>query len=341
MDIGCYICQEALSSLDGLCTLPCGHCFCRTCLQSDSGSNNCAVCRKPKGKAKLGTPLFPYTVDTSPEAVIAELACLDSSSSVSAVRRATKGFQRIIRLEGGHIIDLLNASKDLSERLEPAFAKLDSVTSENKDLKSRIADLQRKVVDFQADASQFKESSISLRAAKQDRKEALEEAQRNHSHAEILRTKVKRRDEALKSQASGLNILKQENESLQKALRAEKKRSALLARQLKSPKAKGPDTPTSENEDESLIIERSADLVRCNLPKSHFLIVSRLLIHDRENDDGHSKRCHSLMAQTFMHISISDLSSATITVLFLEDRRSIEGSKYLTFCYLNVFWSSF
>ncbi|KAF7323461.1 Proteophosphoglycan ppg4 [Mycena chlorophos] len=191
--VHCDICLEKYP-LDQFRVLPtCGHGLCVSCTEQTAAQPTCAICRKPKGR-KEPIQAFLTLVDPNPLERALNVAEGLGKIGVDAPPES-------LRKAGGKIRgakELLDAARDLDERLSPILEESEAQMQEIETLKETIVGMEEKHKKIASAAERRKAALATERTENARFSKMLEEQDQvvaaQDAEMEELRAKLERRD---------------------------------------------------------------------------------------------------------------------------------------------------
>ncbi|KAJ3506953.1 hypothetical protein NLJ89_g6572 [Agrocybe chaxingu] len=211
----CGVCHEDSIPLDQVLFFQCGHWLCRSCTEHADFRRKsvCHECKQP-----IGTPHRIYLhlddlIDQQASEVVSGLRKIDLDTPAVSVERAAGRIRRMHKQSNGDPETskaLLDATKELEERIAPLYSKWAEVKRENDGLVIRLQVLEASNQHYQE----------TTRKAKHIARYEREESERLGKRAEGYRLMLREKD---------IEIMK-----LQKELEEREKKTGLLKTKLKA-----------------------------------------------------------------------------------------------------------
>ncbi|KAF7353829.1 Proteophosphoglycan ppg4 [Mycena venus] len=276
--IRCDVCFEAYS-LDMFRFLPtCGHGLCIVCSEKTLTKRNCVICRHPKGSQESVQIFLTFAeadsnrpVDKA-RVVVENLAKIGPDSMPLSVQKAGRKIRHVLRdIEPGDDIarELLDAAKNLDERIYPLFLEFDLANDKIASLTAQIEELRQRLKVAESREDEIKRLRRSLADANDKSNQAV--ALAKEVKAAVLKQQGEnaRLSRTVQRQLSELSSKEEDNEVLRAKLTRRDNRISLLEKKLKILSRKTrhldptPDVGAIDNDpDESLQIENSAEGIR-------------------------------------------------------------------------------
>ncbi|KAF8061750.1 hypothetical protein FPV67DRAFT_1510176 [Lyophyllum atratum] len=265
----CGICKDGYQIEDLVFYMVCGHGFCHLCLQhlakhlaATRKIAKCCVCRRV---LEVGEePQRIYITFMEPEAakpisVVDGLRQIDIETPAGSILRAAKKIRQEARTADDRTLkSLLNAARELEQRLYPLRAELEcereemaTVLDDRDYLKIRTEEMRSEVTDLR---NQLHDAKANLEAALAVAEEAADiglRAQRERARSDQTIQRYRRaRDNKEKELEMARNSLEQKD----KQIHILNTKLKILAKQVKQAKR-------TEDPDDSLQIERPAEVI--------------------------------------------------------------------------------
>ncbi|KAF7323309.1 Proteophosphoglycan ppg4 [Mycena chlorophos] len=262
--VHCDICLEKYP-LDQFRVLPtCGHGLCVSCTEQTAAQPTCAICRKLKGR-KEPIQAFLTLVDPNPlerALNVAEgLGKIGVDAPPESLRKAggkIRGAVRHLRGSAGEEVakELLDAARDLDERLSPMFAELKDTNAE---LMEEVEDLREQLEESEAQMQEIETLKETIVGMEEKHKKIASAAERRKAALATERTENARFSKMLEEQDQVVAAQDAEMEELRAKLERRDNKIALLEKKLKVMSRQAVKRPRPENDDpdESLQIEYS------------------------------------------------------------------------------------
>ncbi|KAJ6500740.1 hypothetical protein C8R45DRAFT_819731, partial [Mycena sanguinolenta] len=231
-----------------------GHGLCIGCTEQTSKNRNCVICRQPKGPHECIQIFLTFceaetTSVQKAHTVVYNLGKIGPDSVPRSVQKAGKKIRRVVRdiePEDQDVArELLDAAKNLDERIYPLFLELDLANDRIAALTAQIEELQQQLKVAESQRDEIMHLPLL--------KEAKDEVSKERAQSARLARTVQRH-------LSELGSKEEENETLRGKLARRDNRISLLEKKLKllsrTPKHPKPDDP-----DESLQIANSAEVL--------------------------------------------------------------------------------
>ncbi|KAJ7042023.1 hypothetical protein C8F04DRAFT_1252497 [Mycena alexandri] len=208
--------------------------------------------------------------ETTPEdkarAVVENLTRIGPDSMPISVQKAGRKIRHALRdIESDDEIarELLDAAKNLDERIFPLFLELDLANDRIATLNIEIEELRRQLKVAASREEEMKQLRRSLAAAKSEYKTAVSVAERAKDSVLQERADNARLSRTIQRQLSELSTKEGENDALRAKLSRRDNRISLLDKKLKvvSRTLKYP-KPDTDNPDDSLQVDNSAEGIR-------------------------------------------------------------------------------
>ncbi|KAJ7118984.1 hypothetical protein C8R44DRAFT_982691 [Mycena epipterygia] len=267
--VRCDVCFESYN-LDMFRFLPaCGHGLCITCSEKTSSKPNCAICRHPKGYQE-SVQIFLTFAECSPadkaHSVAENLMRIGTDSMPISVQKAGRKIRHVMRDLGPEddvARELLDAAKNLDERIYPLFLELDIANDKIAMLNAEIHDLRRQLKEVESREDEMKQLRRSVAKAKVEYQTAVAMAETAKDAALKERADNSRLSRTVQRQLSELSTKEEQNTLLRAKLTRRDNRISLLDKKLKilSRAVKHP-KPDTHDPDESLQIDNSAEGIR-------------------------------------------------------------------------------
>ncbi|KAF8191628.1 hypothetical protein K438DRAFT_1830843 [Mycena galopus ATCC 62051] len=278
--IRCDVCLEPYS-LDMFRFLPtCGHGLCIGCSENTLAKRNCAICRQPKGsKEPMQIFLTFCEAETKAQTVLQNLGRIGPDSLPVSVQKAGKKIRRVVRdIDPDEDVarELLDAAKNLDERIYPLFLELDLANDKIATLTSQIEELRRQLKVAESREDDITHLRRSLADAQDVSKQANALLKKAKDGALKEREQSSRLSRTVQRQLSDLSSKEAENEVLRAKLTRRDNRISLLEKKLKllSRTQKHPNLKpdvASNDPDESLQIDNSAEGIRVTRKSNDWL----------------------------------------------------------------------
>ncbi|KAJ7272816.1 hypothetical protein C8J57DRAFT_1715169 [Mycena rebaudengoi] len=297
--IRCDVCFESYS-LDLFRFLPaCGHGLCIICSEKTASKPNCAICRHPKNllePVQIYLTLGESSTEGKANAVVEDLRRIGPDSLAISVEKAGRKIRNVVRdieMDNGVARELLDAAKDLDERIHPLFLELDLANATISSLNAEVEGLQQKLKAADVLEGELKQARRTLAEARASYKSAVNTAEQAKDCVVKERADNARLKRTVERQLSDLRSKEEENTLLRAKLTKREKRILLLEKKLKllSRPVKHP-KPDVEDPDESLQVENSAEGIRVPRKSNDWLEPRRALrtLHLDEGGGVSSKR---------------------------------------------------
>ncbi|KAJ7891334.1 hypothetical protein B0H14DRAFT_1072844 [Mycena olivaceomarginata] len=276
VQIRCDVCLEAYS-LDMFRFLPtCGHGLCIVCSEKTRTKRNCVICRHPKGSQESVQIFLTFAeTETNPvqkaHTVIENLARIGPESMPLSVQKAGRKIRRVLRdIEPGDedvARELLDAAKNLDERVYPLFLELDLANDKIAALTGQIEELRRQLRVAESREDEITRLRQSLADDQNACKQAVAKLRQTKEAVLKEREQSSRLSRTVERQLSELSSKDGENEVLRGKLTRRDNRISLLEKKLKilSRTSKHPNLKPdvgANDPDESLQIDNSAEGIR-------------------------------------------------------------------------------
>ncbi|KAJ7491055.1 hypothetical protein FB451DRAFT_630243 [Mycena latifolia] len=265
--VRCDVCFENYN-MDMFRFLPaCGHGLCIACSDQTYSDPKCVICRKPKGFQE-SVQIFLTFAESNPvdkaHAVVDNLGRIGPDSMAVSVQKAGRKIRHAIRdIEPGDDVarELLEAAKNLDERIAPVFLELEIANDRIAALTAEIEELRQQLKAAESRENEMKQVRRSLAKAQAEYKAALGMAEKTKNVALKDRADNERLSRTLQRQLSELSGKEEQNDTLREKLKRRDNRISLLEKKLKilSRAVKHPKPDTNEP-DESLQIDNSAEV---------------------------------------------------------------------------------
>ncbi|KAJ7215299.1 hypothetical protein B0H12DRAFT_1154632 [Mycena haematopus] len=253
----------------------CGHGLCIGCSEQTFTNRNCAICRQPKGPQECIQIFLTFCeAETTPvqkaHTVAENLAKIGSETMPHSVQKAGQKIRRVVRdLESEDqdvARELLDAAKNLDERIYPLFLELELANDQIAALIAQREELRRqlKVAESREDElthlrRSFANAQDIFQQTKALLKQAKDDVSEEHAHSARLARTVQRH-------LSELSLKEEENEKLRAKLTRRDNRISLLEKKLKllsrTPKPLISKPVGANDPDESLQIDNSVEGIR-------------------------------------------------------------------------------
>ncbi|KAJ6630259.1 hypothetical protein B0H10DRAFT_1774771, partial [Mycena sp. CBHHK59/15] len=228
-----------------------GHGLCIVCSERTHSKPRCAICRHPKGSLEPVQIYLTFGESTPADkakSVADNLGRIDADSLPVSVQKAGRKIRHVMRdIQPDDAIarELLDAAKNLDERIYPLFLELDLANDRIAALNAEIQELRRQLTAAESRADEIKQ----IRRTLAETKECVLKEQGQNSR--LSRT--------VQRQLADLETKEQENTQLLAKVTKREKRILLLEKKLKilSRVAKHP-KPDADDPDESLQVENFA-----------------------------------------------------------------------------------
>ncbi|KAJ7494392.1 hypothetical protein B0H11DRAFT_2004453 [Mycena galericulata] len=282
--VRCDVCFESYT-LDLFRFLPaCGHGLCIVCTEKTHEKRNCAICRHPKGFQEPVQIYLTFAVESTPadkaRSVIDNLARIGPESIPMSVQKAGRKIRHVVRdvnLEEGVARELLEAAKNLDERVFPLFMELDLANDKVATLTAKVDNLRQQLKAADDQISQLRRALTESRG---ETWAALATAEKNKGVALTERAENARLSRAVQRQLTESSAKEEENTLLRSKLTRRDNRISLLERKLKvlSRTVKQPHPkPDANDPDESLQIDNSAEGIRIPRKSNDWLEPARIV----------------------------------------------------------------
>lgn len=223
-----------------MCTA--GHGLCIVCSEKTLEKRNCAICRHPKG---LQQPVQIYLTFAEPNpvdkahSVIDNLMRIGPESMPISVQKAGRKIRHVMRdidPEDDVAVrlpsfaspksnnkhrpqrELLEAAKNLDERIFPLFTELDLANDKVASLTAQIEDLRRQLKAAESKDDEIKQLRRSLAESRTETRSALTMAQKNKDVALKEQAEHARLSRTVQRQLSELSTKEEENTLLRAKL---------------------------------------------------------------------------------------------------------------------------
>ncbi|KAJ7184528.1 hypothetical protein C8R46DRAFT_462353 [Mycena filopes] len=265
--ISCDVCFES-HSLELFRFLPaCGHGLCVVCTEKTATKRNCAICRHPKGSQEPVQIYMNFSETTPARAVLENLTRIGPDSLPISVQKAGRKIRHALQdIESGDEVvrELLDAAKNLDERIAPLFVELDLAKEKMTAMTTEIEELRRKLQAAAARENEIKQLRRSLAMAESQCKNAVGVAEQATDSLLKERADNARLGRTIQRHLIDLHAKEQENELLRAKLARRDNRISLLEKKIKvvSRTVKHPPKADPDNADESLQIDNSIQIQR-------------------------------------------------------------------------------
>ncbi|KAJ7700824.1 hypothetical protein B0H17DRAFT_212645 [Mycena rosella] len=264
--VRCDVCFESYT-LDMFRFLPsCGHGLCIVCSEKTVSKPKCVICRHPKGSQE-SIQIFLTFGESSPadkaHAVVDNLARIGTDSMPISVQKAGRKIRHAMRdIEPGDDVarELLDAAKNLDERIYPLFLELDLANDKILALTTEIEVLRQQLRAAEAREDEIKRLRRSVAKANNDYKAALSVAEKTKDVALKERAESARLGHAVQRQLSELSAKDEQITVLRAKLTRRENRVSLLEKKLKVVSRAAKHPKTENDPDESLQIDHSAEV---------------------------------------------------------------------------------
>ncbi|KAJ7063644.1 hypothetical protein C8F01DRAFT_1133791 [Mycena amicta] len=263
--VECDVCLERFG-LDMFRVLPtCGHGLCIACTAKTHANPNCVICRKPK-KGKEPIQIYLTIVDANPLeralSVTENLGKIDGDAAPASLQKAGIKIRQAIRtLQPNDTVarELLEAAKNLDERISPTFTELKAV---NANLIEEAQNLREQLKMAQSQAGEIRQLRKSLSEAEQRHKKSAASAERRKAAVETEKDENARLNRVIVQQDSVVAEKEAEVDKLRAKIERRDNRVTVLEKKLKimSRQAAKRSRPDENDADESLQIEHSAEV---------------------------------------------------------------------------------
>ncbi|KAK7024043.1 Proteophosphoglycan ppg4 [Favolaschia claudopus] len=263
--IRCDVCLEAYS-LDLFRFLPsCGHGLCLVCTEKTSSKRNCVICRHPKGSQELVQIYLTFAEATDKsQALIGDLESISPNSVPLSVQKAGQKLRDALqdsdRVDEDDVTRhlLLDAAKNLEERIYPLFIELDLANDRIAAMTAQIEELRRqlKVAESKEDEIKHLRRMLTNTQTAYTKASALE--RETHEALAVEKERTARLDRTVQRQISELSAREDESDALRAKVARRDKRLSLLEKKLKLLTR----TPKPNDPDDSLQIDNSAENIR-------------------------------------------------------------------------------
>ncbi|KAJ7778795.1 hypothetical protein DFH07DRAFT_876416 [Mycena maculata] len=296
--VRCDVCFESYP-LDLFRFLPaCGHGLCIVCSEKTLQKRNCAICRHPKG-FQDPVQIFLTFAESSPvdkaHSVIDNLTRIGPETMPISVQKAGRKIRHVMRdidPEDDIARELLEAAKNLDERIYPLFLDLDLANDKVAMLTAEIEELRQELKVAESKDDEMKELRRSLAESRTETRSTLAVAAKNKAVALKERDENARLSRAVQRQLSDLTSKEEENAILHAKLTRRDNRISLLEKKLKvlSRTVQHP-RPDENDPDESLQIDNSAEGIRIPRKSNDWLEPARVI---RKPARGAFKRAQTM-----------------------------------------------
>ncbi|KAJ7684398.1 hypothetical protein DFH06DRAFT_6138 [Mycena polygramma] len=266
--IRCDVCFDSYT-LDMFRFLPtCGHGLCIVCSEKTATKRNCVICRHPKGSqdsVQIFLTFAETTYEDKARSVVENLARIGPDSMPISVQKAGRKIRRVLRdiePEDEVARELLDAAKNLDERIYPLFLELDLANDKIAMLNAEIQELRQQLTVAASREQEMKQLRRSLAEARTEHKTAVAAVRETKELVLKERGDNARLSRAVQRQLSEITSKDGENDLLRAKLSRRDNRISLLEKKLKILSRTRPTKPDANDPDDSLQIDNSAEGIR-------------------------------------------------------------------------------
>ncbi|KAJ6551360.1 hypothetical protein B0H19DRAFT_1157341 [Mycena capillaripes] len=275
-----------------------GHGLCIVCSEKTHTKRNCVICRHPKG-SQDSVQIFLTFAETSPtdkaRSVAENLSRIGPDSMPISVQKAGKKIRRALRdiePEDEVARELLDAARNLDERIYPLFVELDLANTQVAALTAEIEELRQQLQVAASREEETRQLRRSLAEAKNHYNAAIALAKETQDAVLKKQDDNSRLSRTIQRQLSDMSKKEEEKDLLRAKLSRRDNRISLLEKKLKllSRTVKHP-KPDTNDPDESLQIDNSAEGIRIPRKSTDWVEPARVI---RKNPSRVLKRIQPL-----------------------------------------------
>ncbi|KAJ7144969.1 hypothetical protein C8R43DRAFT_1130386 [Mycena crocata] len=298
--VRCDICFDSFP-LEMFRFLPtCGHGLCIKCSASAATNAKCAICRKPKG-SQIPVQIYLTPADTSPvgkaHSVVDNLTRISVDSVPISVEKAGRKIRRVMKdldPEDGVVRELLDAARNLDERIYPLFLQLEFANEHIATLTAEIEELQRQLKVAEAKEDDMKQLRRSIAEARTEQRAALSLAEKNKNVALKEREDNSRLNRTIHRHLSDISSKEEEIALLRAKLTRRENRVSLLEKKLKLVSRTVKQPQPNADPDESLQIDNSIKGIRIPRKSNDWLEPARVVRKPSSRGGAFLKRVQTL-----------------------------------------------